>query len=99
MGAVTALTRHSGPPRSGEPGIHNHDVLGSIDGPVVMGPGLRTACGPGTTARSIALRRMWGRIITRHLGHTVAGINRDGRGAGRRFHPEPLLMHLRNRTI
>src|SRR3954470_18506727 len=48
---------------------------------------------------SIALRRVLGRIVARHAGHAVAGKHRDGGGAGRGLHAEPLLVHLRNRAV
>src|SRR6478609_7145365 len=44
-------SRHSGAPRSGKPGIHNHDPrdVAHIERPVAMDPGHRPLGGPGMT--------------------------------------------------
>src|SRR5690348_16495575 len=62
-----------GPKVRREPGIHNHDALGSIESPGAMDPGLRG--GPSVPAAPgchlPATRLVLGRIVARHAGHAV----------------------------
>src|SRR5262245_10570607 len=62
---------------------------------------LRSArrCRIGSGTELIALRLVLGRIVAGHAGHAVAREDRDRRGAGRRLHAEPLLMHRRDRAV
>src|SRR2546421_4979722 len=114
MGGVTTLTRHSGTAPTGPafgwpddrvragPGIHNHDVLGSIARSQSIGLGYgfraRVSDAPRNDS-SVALWRVLGRIVARHAGHTVAGKHGDGGRARCRLNAKPLLVHLGNRAV
>src|SRR5690348_716001 len=48
----------------------------------------------GAVPISPARRRVWRRIVARHVGHPVTRKHGHGRGAGRRRDAEPLLVHF-----